>query len=118
MEPYVPVIRAAVPVHSTDASGNKRRHEITGVLKYLYHSCRPNAELGGFCLKALVAIRAGQEITMSYGEDACDCDREAREMDRSGKWNLTINGKNHVPYAGAFSLVGWQKKRPMWPPPS
>ncbi len=39
--------------------------------------------LGGFRLKALVAIAAGQEITMSYGDDACDCDREAREMERS-----------------------------------
>ena len=45
--------------------------------------CRPDAKLGGFRLKALVAIRAGQEITMSYGDDACDCDREAREMVRS-----------------------------------
>ena len=69
--------------YHTDASGNKRHHEITGPLKYLNHSCRPNAELGGFRLKALVAIRAGQEITMSYGDDACDCDREAREMERS-----------------------------------
>ena len=67
----------------TDASGNKRHHEITGPLKYLNHSCRPNTELGGFRLKALVAIRAGQEITMSYGDDACDCDREARETERS-----------------------------------
>ncbi len=69
--------------YHTDASGNKRCHEIIGPLKYLNHSCRPNAELGGFRLKALVAIRAGQEITMSYGDDACDCDREAREMERS-----------------------------------
>ena len=69
--------------YHTDASGNKRRHEITGPLKYLNHSCRPNAELGGFRLKALVAIAAGKEITMSYGDDACDCDRQAREMERS-----------------------------------
>ena len=39
--------------------------------------------LAGFPLKALAAIAAGKEITMSYGEDACDCDREAREMERS-----------------------------------
>ena len=39
--------------------------------------------LAGFRLKALVAIAAGKEITMSYGEDACDCDREAREMERN-----------------------------------
>ena len=69
--------------YHTDASGNKRCHEITGALKYLNHSCRPNAELGGFRLKALVAIACGKEITMSYGDDACDCDREAREMERS-----------------------------------
>ncbi len=65
--------------YHTDASGNKRHHEITGPLKYLNHSCRPNAELGGFRLKALVAIAAGQEITMSYGDNACDCDRQARQ---------------------------------------
>ena len=62
----------------TDAFGNEQHHEILGPLKYLNHSCRPNAELGGFRLKALVAIVAGREITMSYGEDACDCDCKAR----------------------------------------
>ena len=39
--------------------------------------------LAGFRLKALVAIGVGQEITMSYGDDVCDCDREARQMERS-----------------------------------
>lgn len=67
--------------YHTDASGNKKCHEITGALKYLNHSCRPNAELGGFRLKAIVAIRAGQEITMSYGDDACDCDREDHQVE-------------------------------------
>lgn len=64
----------------TDASGHEQRHEITGPLKYLNHSCRPNAALGGFRIRALVPIRAGQEITMSYGDDMCDCDREARQL--------------------------------------
>lgn len=44
----------------TDASGDKRCHEIIGPLKYLNHSCRPNTELGGFRFKALVANRAGR----------------------------------------------------------
>lgn len=65
----------------TGADGRELRHEITGPLKYVNHSCRPNAELGGFRLRALVPIRAGQEVTMSYGEDACDCDQQARRME-------------------------------------
>ena len=59
----------------TDATGQVRDHEIVGPLKYLNHSCRPNAELNDFRLTALVPIRVGQEITMSYGDDACDCDK-------------------------------------------
>ena len=39
--------------------------------------------LAGFRLKALMAIAAGKEITMSYGDDACDCDRDAPRMERS-----------------------------------
>ena len=31
-------------------------------------------------VKDLVPIRAGHEITMSYGDDACDCDREANQL--------------------------------------
>lgn len=64
-----------------DASGREVRHEITGPLKYLNHSCRPNAELRPFRVRALVPIRAGQEITMNYGSEACECDREARRFD-------------------------------------
>jgi hypothetical protein len=79
-----PVDRDGIYVSShADASGHEHRHEITGPLKYLNHSCRPNAELGGFRLKALVPIRAGHEITMDYGDDACDCDREARQLERN-----------------------------------
>lgn len=66
-----------------DRTGASGRHEITGPLKYLNHSCRPNAELGGFRVRALVPIRAGQEITMSYGSDACDCDRAGGQRDGS-----------------------------------
>jgi hypothetical protein len=77
-----PVDRDGTYVSSyTDASGLEQRHEITGPLKYLNPSCRPNAALGGFRVKALVPIRAGQEVTMSYGEGACDCDREAQQLE-------------------------------------
>ena len=51
-------------------------HEITGPLRFLNHSCRPKAELRGFKLVALRAIEAGEEITIDYGEDACDCRRK------------------------------------------
>ena len=39
------------------------------------HHCRPNAELVNFELVALLPIREDQEITIDYGEDACECDR-------------------------------------------
>ncbi len=66
--------------YHTDAAGENKRHEITGPLKYLNHSCRPNSELGGFRLRALVAIRTGQEITMSYGDDVCNCAHASEEL--------------------------------------
>lgn len=48
-------------------------YEITGKLRFLNHSCRPNARLEGFELVALKPIVAGQEITIDYGPDACSC---------------------------------------------
>jgi hypothetical protein len=59
--------------------GDRQRYEITGKLKYLNHSCRPNAELTGFKLVALRPIRAKQEVTIDYGEGACDCRRHRRD---------------------------------------
>ncbi|MEE9266808.1 MAG: SET domain-containing protein, partial [Gammaproteobacteria bacterium] len=62
-------------------SGQQQRYEITGKLRFLNHSCRPNAELSGFELIALRPIRAGQEITIDYGEGTCDCSRSRREIE-------------------------------------
>jgi hypothetical protein len=59
--------------------GSQQKYEITGKLKFLNHSCRPNAELKGFKLVALRPIRAKQEITIDYGEGACDCRRQRRD---------------------------------------
>lgn len=56
-----------------DRTGQTRRVELTGKLKFLNHSCRPQAELAGFELKALKPIQAGHEITIDYGKGACDC---------------------------------------------
>lgn len=58
------------------ASGEVRRYEITGKLKFLNHCCRPNAALAEFRLIALRPIRGGEEITIDYGEGACDCRRD------------------------------------------
>ncbi|MBT8484912.1 MAG: nucleotidyltransferase family protein [Phycisphaerae bacterium] len=55
------------------------RHEITGPLRFLNHYCRPNAELVEFTLVAVLAIRAGDEITIDYGEEMCDCERAGDE---------------------------------------
>lgn len=59
-------------------SGQKQRYELTGKLKFLNHSCHPNAELSGFQLVALKPIRTGQEIKIDYGEGTCNCKTEPR----------------------------------------
>ncbi|MHC4217797.1 MAG: nucleotidyltransferase family protein [Planctomycetota bacterium] len=59
--------------YHADDSGEKARHEITGPLRFLNHNCRPNAELMNFTLVARRPIRAGTEITIDYGGDACTC---------------------------------------------
>lgn len=55
-------------------SGQTRRYELTGKLKFLNHSCRPNARLSGFELRAVAPVNAGQEITIDYG--TCDCNHK------------------------------------------
>ncbi len=47
--------------------------ELTGRFKFLNHSCQPKAELQDDVLVALQPILRGDEITISYGPDACDC---------------------------------------------
>ena len=64
-----------------DETGTERRHEITGQLRFLNHSCRPNAKLARFRLVAIRPIRRGQEITIDYGEDACRCRRAVTEQE-------------------------------------
>lgn len=54
-------------------SDHTQRYEITGKLKFLNHNCRATAALSGFELVALRRIRAGQEITIDYGVQACRC---------------------------------------------
>jgi hypothetical protein len=56
-------------------SGGARRYELTGKLKHLNHSCRPNARIAGFELVATRWIRGVQEVTIDYGLGACDCTR-------------------------------------------
>jgi hypothetical protein len=62
-----------------DVDGRDGVHEITGPLRFLNHSCRPTAKLEAFRLVALLRIAADEEITISYGEDACDCATRAWE---------------------------------------
>jgi hypothetical protein len=75
--------RGTYTCHQTDAQGRETCHEITGPLRFLNHCCRPNARLDNFRLVALRPIRRGQEITISYGHDACDC--EAARIDANDK---------------------------------
>ncbi|MCH7840353.1 MAG: nucleotidyltransferase family protein [Planctomycetes bacterium] len=60
--------------HKT-STGETRRFELTGKLKFLNHSCRPSAELSGFELVARRAIGEGQEIKINYGEGTCNCEQ-------------------------------------------
>lgn len=53
--------------------GQLRHTELTGKLRFLNHSCRPNARLAGLELVATRNIEAGQEITIDYGPGACTC---------------------------------------------
>lgn len=57
--------------------------EITGDLKFLNHSCRPNARLQGCDLVALHPIRNGEEITIDYGLEACSCARGSAQGART-----------------------------------
>ena len=59
-----------------DASGQHTRHEITGPMRFLNHSCRNNAKLENFRLIAVESIRAGKEVSIDYGPDGCTCDRD------------------------------------------
>jgi hypothetical protein len=61
--------------HREQRAGQVAHYEITGKLKFLNHSCQPNAELVGFELRALRPILVGQEILIDYGERACTCRR-------------------------------------------
>jgi hypothetical protein len=56
-----------------DRGGRTQRYEITGPLRFLNHSCRPNAVLVGDELIALRRIRKGGEILIDYGPSACTC---------------------------------------------
>lgn len=63
-----------MPRNSADRG---QRYELTGNLKFLNHSCEPNAELNGFDLRAMVPIRAGSEVTIRYAGAHCQCRPES-----------------------------------------
>jgi hypothetical protein len=60
-------------VEQTDSSGNRQQYELTGKLRFLNHSCGPNAAFSQFELRAVRPITAGQEITITYGSGTCSC---------------------------------------------
>jgi SET domain-containing protein len=62
-------------VEHKDSSGHTTRYELTGKLKFLNHSCRPNAAISRFELRAGRPIAVGQEITISYGSAVCNCEQ-------------------------------------------
>jgi SET domain-containing protein len=53
----------------------------TNELRFLNHSCRPNAEFDGTALYALRAIVAGEEITFHYGEEWEEEEESGEEPD-------------------------------------
>ncbi len=67
--------RGRYVVQHETSSGTAVRYELTGKLKYMNHSCGPNAKITGFKLDALRPISAGHEITIDYGNNACTCRR-------------------------------------------
>ena len=60
-----------VPHRSSD--GASSLPELTGNVKYLNHSCKPNAKFSGRRLVALRDISADEELTIDYGPGTCDC---------------------------------------------
>jgi hypothetical protein len=66
-----------VACHETP-SGHIRHYEITGKLKYLNHSDKPNAKLRRFELIALRPVCAGEEFTIRYSECTDECPRAPR----------------------------------------
>ena len=74
-------------------SGRKERFEITGRLKFLNHSCRPNARFSGFALRAIEPIREGEEITIEYEGATCACEH--------GHGHAPPHGVRHAANAGA-----------------
>ncbi|GMU22363.1 MAG: hypothetical protein AMXMBFR13_24490 [Phycisphaerae bacterium] len=69
-----PVDRHGMYVGHRENNGQQVQHvELTGKLRFLNHSCRPNARLAGFELVAVRPVEAGQEITIDYGPGACRC---------------------------------------------
>ncbi|MHC4126631.1 MAG: nucleotidyltransferase family protein [Planctomycetota bacterium] len=68
--------------YHTDGCDTQARHEITGPLRFLNHSCHPKAALVNFRLVALQRIAAGGEITVDYGEGTCECCGEKERDER------------------------------------
>ena len=124
-----PLLDCRRPEH--DAIENKYLFELNGrwtidgsvrrnIARYANHSCRPNAEsdvrprLRKVFIRAIKAIRAGDEITYDYGTDyfkaylkpigckcaSCEVKRkrtraEARAATRRSRRRRKLNGKEH-----------------------
>jgi hypothetical protein len=67
-------------VHLPDGTGGHRRYELAGPLRFLNHSCAPNAAIQAFELVALQPISAGHELTVDYGPKACNCRAQAPNL--------------------------------------
>lgn len=85
-----PVNRASRYVGWSETVEEHTQHyEITGKLKFLNHACRPNADLVHTNLMALRPIRAGQEITIGYGDGKCQHESAQDERRPGSKNGLT-----------------------------
>jgi len=79
-----PVERHGMYVGWTETRDDGTQHyEITGKLRFLNHSCRPNARLSNSRLIAMKTIMVGDELTIDYGPDACSCRRDQEQDDRT-----------------------------------
>ena len=72
----LPDVVEAIQTWIEKHDGQSSYYEITGKLRFLNHSCRPNARLDGCKLIAIKTIMADSELTIDYGPGACACRRE------------------------------------------
>lgn len=75
-----------------EPTGEVRRYEMTGPLRYLNHSTQPNGRLAGFELIALRPIMIGEEVTIDYrGDEASSADVRAEAAEPASEHGVAVH---------------------------